>query len=202
LCFVALATALAFGSTALIAAGAVRKYQDDGSDQGTAWREGRLTFNDITTDLSGASGNSEPVSITLSSSHVRPAPRSQEKPAVASNGEIFLVVWADQRDFNDNEWDVYGARVTSDGEVLDPDGIVICTAPDMQWAPGVAAFGSDFFVAWARSFSPCGWTTASAPQARLSSAHELDQSVCWIQAESGLAPRQRLPRSMLRPWPA
>jgi hypothetical protein len=32
--------------------------------------------------------------------------------------------------------------------VLDPNGIAICTADNMQWAPGVASLDGDWFVAW------------------------------------------------------
>ncbi len=41
----------------------------------------------------------------------------QERPSVAYGGGVFVVVWQDLR--NGKDWDVYAARVSSDGKVLD-----------------------------------------------------------------------------------
>jgi hypothetical protein len=72
-------------------------------------------------------------------------PALVEAPAVASNGTDYLVVWQDYR--NDNS-DIYGARVTSAGAVLETSGFVITTAVDTQRDPAVASNGTDYFVAW------------------------------------------------------
>src|SRR5262249_30789328 len=71
--------------------------------------------------------------------------------AIASNGDEYLVTWADTR----NLWksfynmDIYGTRVSADGSILDPQGIGIATARYEQFRPCVASNGVDFFVAWA-----------------------------------------------------
>jgi hypothetical protein len=69
--------------------------------------------------------------------------------SVAWNGRCYLVVWSDivpgRRDF-----EVLGARVTGDGIVQDPDGVVISTIPAQDQnppRPAVAANGP-FLVAW------------------------------------------------------
>lgn len=66
---------------------------------------------------------------------------TQEAPRVASDGEIYLVVWTDWRLLG---LTVYAARVTGAGEVLDPDGIQIAFGAQ----PDVAFDGADFVVVW------------------------------------------------------
>jgi len=67
-------------------------------------------------------------------------------PAVAFNGSEYLIIYQDRR--NSLETDIYGARVTTSGAVIDPNGIAISTAPGYQRFPCVASNGSDFFVIW------------------------------------------------------
>jgi hypothetical protein len=85
-----------------------------------------------------------------------PASNDQLNPAVASDGTNFLVVWWDRRNADSTEFDIYGARVSASGEVLDPDGIPICTAPDYQLYPAVTFDGESYLVVWsdARDNSP------------------------------------------------
>src|SRR6266508_2500072 len=63
------------------------------------------------------------------------APGIQRLPDVAWTGENFLVVWEDRR----TGQDIYGARVSPDGELLDPEGIPISAAAGNQRAPNVAS---------------------------------------------------------------
>jgi hypothetical protein len=85
-----------------------------------------------------------------------PARNDQFNPAVASDGTNFLVVWWDRRNADSTEFDIYGARVSATGEVLDPNGIPICTAPDWQLYPAVTFDGESYLVVWsdARDNSP------------------------------------------------
>lgn len=71
---------------------------------------------------------------------------SQDSPAVAGNGSLYLAVWRDYR--NDPLGDIYGSRIAADGTVMDPAGIAICTATNYQQAPSVASSGTDFLVVW------------------------------------------------------
>jgi len=58
------------------------------------------------------------------------------------------VVWADKRTYSSTEYDIYGARVSATGEVLDPTGIPICTDPGRQTSPRVAFDGERYLVVW------------------------------------------------------
>lgn len=73
----------------------------------------------------------------------------QERPRAAWGKDSWLVVWADLR--NDKDYDVYAARVSADGKVLDPDGIAIVTGEHNQAQPDVSFNGENFLVTW-RSF--------------------------------------------------
>jgi len=79
---------------------------------------------------------------------VGPRANRQENPAVAFDGSTFLAVWTDYRDRPGNETDVYGVRLDAEGNVLDPEGIAICTAPWEQEHVAVAAVEGTFMVIW------------------------------------------------------
>jgi hypothetical protein len=79
---------------------------------------------------------------------VSTAADDQERPSVTSNGTDYFVAWEDWRSGTD--WDIYGARVASDGTVLDPTptDIAVSTAANTQQYPSVASNGTDYFVVW------------------------------------------------------
>jgi hypothetical protein len=68
-------------------------------------------------------------------------------PSAAFDGTNFLVVWHDSRNAV-SEWDIYGARVTPQGGVLDPGGFVICDDPQNQEHSTVGFDGANYLVAW------------------------------------------------------
>jgi large repetitive protein len=72
----------------------------------------------------------------------------QTNPAAAWGTTSSLVVWQDDRDFDPTLTDIYAARVTADGTVLDVSGIPIATAPGSQLNPDVAFDGTNFLVVW------------------------------------------------------
>lgn len=61
-------------------------------------------------------------------------------------GGVFLVVWQDLR--NEKDWDVYAARVTPEGKVLDPAGILVAGGTHNQAVPEVCWDGKNFQVVW------------------------------------------------------
>jgi hypothetical protein len=74
-----------------------------------------------------------------------PTTGNQSKADVAFDGTNFLVVWQDLRNYPS---DVYAARVTKDGLVLDVGGIPICTAAGSQISPRVAYNGKNYLIVW------------------------------------------------------
>ncbi len=71
---------------------------------------------------------------------------TQSLPAIAFGGTNYLVVWEDERISTDR--DIFGARVSILGEVLDPIGIKICTVPNMQTGIKVAGGDQNYLVVW------------------------------------------------------
>ncbi|UCF70513.1 MAG: T9SS type A sorting domain-containing protein [candidate division WOR-3 bacterium] len=81
----------------------------------------------------------------------------QTNPQVAFDGTNYLAVWSDGR-LVDN-FIVYAARVTTAGEVLDPDGIQVGPANgSFQHKPSIAFIGDKYFVVWGHLLAPFGIT--------------------------------------------
>lgn len=117
-----------------------------------AWQAGRLAPGDL---RNGPVHNGDIVGVRVDRAGrpldgkpfvIAAAPHLQERPRLASNGEIFLVVWQDFR--NGRDWDVYAARVTAAGKLLDPAGLLVSGGPANQAKPQVAWDGKNFVVAW------------------------------------------------------
>lgn len=70
--------------------------------------------------------------------------------SVAWNGENFFVSWTDYRDYTPEteKSDIYATRISSNGTVLDPEGIRISQGPHFQIGTDVASNGEIFFVVW------------------------------------------------------
>ena len=80
-----------------------------------------------------------------------PGGHAQRNPAVAFDGTNFLAVWADLRNPTPQDpfsYDIYAARITPDGSVLDVTGIPIAHNYPDEPAPDVAFDGTNFLVVW------------------------------------------------------
>ena len=75
------------------------------------------------------------------------AAETQFLPAVSFDGTNYMVVWTDQRMGGQN-YDIYGARVTTSGTVLDPAGIPIATSSHAEEYPQLVFDGSNYMVVW------------------------------------------------------
>jgi hypothetical protein len=126
----------------------------DGTNYLVVWEEARsggysTDIYGMRIDASGRQLDDDAIAISTSTG-------SQNYPAVAfDNDSTYLVVWQDDRSGTN---DIYGARVTASGNVLDPPGIAISTATSRQQFPSVAADGTNFLVVWSdeRGGSPSG----------------------------------------------
>ncbi|MEO0142629.1 MAG: hypothetical protein ABIL15_04665, partial [candidate division WOR-3 bacterium] len=75
----------------------------------------------------------------------------QYAPEITFGGGNYFVVWSDNRSSN---LQIYGARVTPSGSVLDPSGILITrNAAQYQYFPSVTWGGTRYFVVWG-NYSP------------------------------------------------
>lgn len=114
----------------------------DGTDFMVVWSDQRVVG---TADIYGCRVNSagtplDPVGLTISDWG-----GAQQDPSVTFGGGNYFVVWSDSRNGQD---DIYGARVTPSGEILDPDGIPIATTPGDKWSADVAFGGGVYLVVW------------------------------------------------------
>ncbi len=118
----------------------------NGEDFLVTWRvapTGGTEFDILGMRVDGESGaplDAAPVLLTFG-----PINR-QVTPAVAAGGDVYLVVWSDNRNGN---FDIYGTRVRAvDGQVLDTVALPISVKSLDQKAPAVAFDGSNFLVVW------------------------------------------------------
>ena len=129
-----------------------------------AWVDDRRDELDIY--ASRVDGSGAPLGTTAIA--VSTASEQQLEPRVAALGSDFLVVWSDRR--GGASYDIFGARVSGSGVLLDPTGIAISTAAGDQRAPCVASDGIGWFIAWSDT------RTGATPQlygARLSATGTL-----------------------------
>lgn len=81
--------------------------------------------------------------------HVTPTAKHRTRPRVAFDGVNYLVVWEDYTFVQAAAGvDVRGARVTTAGAVLDPDGFVIAGTSNDELEPSVSFNGTNYLVAW------------------------------------------------------
>jgi hypothetical protein len=110
-----------------------------------AWREGfpnQDEANIVCARVSVDGQTLDPAGIILCK-----AKGNQEWPTVASDGKDFLVAWEDFR--NGKAWNVYAARVTGDGRVLDPDGFLVAGGEEYNRGRPCAAYvGGNYLLVW------------------------------------------------------
>jgi len=115
----------------------------DGANYLTVWEDERNKSGEP--DLYGARVTPGGGVLDTSGFLITRCARGQYAPDVGFDGTNFLAVWEDDRN---GYTDIYGARVTPEGTVLDPDGIPICTAHNYQHSPAITFDGTNYLVTW------------------------------------------------------
>lgn len=110
------------------------------------WQQGRDFHKGQTADIYAARVSADGKALDDKPLAVCVAADSQFAPAVAFSNGVFLVAWGDLR--NGKDLDLYAARVTSDGKVLDKDGFLIAGGTNNQCCPAVAPGEGNFLVVW------------------------------------------------------
>ncbi|MBI3851780.1 MAG: cadherin-like domain-containing protein [Verrucomicrobia bacterium] len=137
---------ITISSTATVSQEASLGVAANGSDYLVVWQDSR-NISTNSQDIYGARVSSTGLLLDTNGIAISRAMNTQSYPAVAASGNGYLVVWQDARNGFSNT-DVYGARVTASGVLVETNGIVISNAPNNQNAPAVAANGGDFLVVW------------------------------------------------------
>jgi hypothetical protein len=113
----------------------------DGTNYFIVWQDKRGSY-----DIYGARVNTSGILIDSSGFAISTANAHQEYPSVAFDGTNYLAVWQDKR--NSSNADIYGARISTSGTVLDPSGLPISTAANKQSTPSIVSGDTNYFVVW------------------------------------------------------
>ena len=112
-----------------------------GANSLVVWTEGGAASDIRGARVSPAGAVLDPAGLSVSA-----AAGAQLNPAVAFGTSSSLVVWEDYR--TGPSADLYSARVTEAGALLDPAGLAIAAGPDHERNGAVAFDGAGFLVAW------------------------------------------------------
>ncbi len=114
----------------------------DGNNYFVVWQDERNVRGDP--DIYGTWVNPEGIVLDTIGIAISIAQDDQEEPKIAFDGINYFVVWHDER----YRRDIYGARVSQTGLVLDTNGIQITIPPYNHRYPCVEFDGINYFVAW------------------------------------------------------
>lgn len=116
---------------------------NNGTSSLVVWQDRRNGNFDIYGAIIDANGV-----VTTNNIAICTAAGDQTRPTVGwdSTNSQWMVVWADGRVAANV--DIYGARLSSAGAVLDANGVAISAASNSQFAPDLAFASGTFFVAW------------------------------------------------------
>ncbi len=93
-----------------------------------------------------------PTCDSINSFYISNATGVQWSPDIAFGAGYYLAVWSDARS---GYYQIYGARVTPSGSVMEPNGLLIGYGTNpYYYYPAVVFNGTNFLVVWANSSSP------------------------------------------------
>ncbi len=122
------------------------------TDPGVAWGNGTFLLTwvnrqDAKWNLEAARMTADGTLLDSDPILVVSADAAIEAPRAAFGSEDFLVAWSDARGGSS---DIIGSRVSLDGEVLDPDGLLLAEGEGDQRTPFLAFDGDRYLLAWQR----------------------------------------------------
>ncbi|MEQ1728372.1 MAG: hypothetical protein ABL982_08305 [Vicinamibacterales bacterium] len=108
-----------------------------------------------------------------------------DRPALVFGANQFLLVWGDSRNGPSAELDLFAARVTTAGVLLDPNGFSVMPGPNSQHLPRAAFDGTNYFLVWqdhsqirGARVSPTG-TVLDSPSLSVSPGNTVDSSLTF-----------------------
>ncbi len=118
----------------------------DGTNYLIVWTDFRYSWQNTIwgADIYGARVSTAGLILDLAGIAISTSAYWQQYPSVAFDGSNYLVVWQESR----ADYDIFGARVSPSGILLDTSGFAISTAADNQWHPAVAFDGTNYLVTW------------------------------------------------------
>jgi hypothetical protein len=114
----------------------------DGTNYMVVWQDERNVYNDIY----GARVNTIGAVLDSGGVGISNAILAQEYPDIVFDGAKHVVVWQDKR--GSSNYDIYMARVGTDGTVMDPSGIRVSDASGDQLRPAVTFNSRDLLIVW------------------------------------------------------
>ena len=116
----------------------------DGTNYFAVWEDERNKpmFN---YDIYGARIDSAGVILDSACIPISIALNNQSHAAAAFSESNYIVAWTDCRN---NSFDIYGARISTSGVVLDSFGIALSTYSNYQTLPSIASREANSFVVW------------------------------------------------------
>jgi hypothetical protein len=106
------------------------KVSTDGSNYMAVWME-------MTSDWDIKGALLSPLGSIIKNFTISQGSWDEKYPDITFNGENFIVVWEDYRN---GEPDIYGARITRDGIVIDTDGIPLVTGSRHELSPEIDSY--------------------------------------------------------------
>jgi hypothetical protein len=114
------------------------------------WSDWRLSTNSTHPDIFGSLVSPAGVVLQPEGIPICTASNDQDLAAVAALGTNFLVIWQDARRSTpaSSQIDIYGARVSGNGNLLDTAAFPLCRNSGQQTAPAIAANDTQALVVW------------------------------------------------------
>lgn len=124
----------------------------NGANYLVVWEDSR-NFDASGLDLYGVRVSLNGAPLDLNAIPISTATGDQLAPAATAlgfspNGTDYFVLWQDQRNTATTGADIYGARVSTGGSVLDAGGIPVSRRADDQLAPAIASSGAGYLAVW------------------------------------------------------